>query len=316
MRIRKTIFIILFSIVCLSLFKFVHAAELYLKSSQDSYSPNEIFKAEIRLNVVSPENVTALEGNIKYNPQDLKAIEFLKGNSILTYVEEPKINQEEGIVTFSGIIPGGYTGRLLGDPGESNLLGTIVFQTLKTTNPQTLIEITKNSKILVNAGEELKNNLLLKSLNIAINPQEVVFNPLNELEKAKEEDKIPPEEFKPEIVQINGQYFLVFNTQDKQSGIDHYEVATLKENLLGQLILISNFEKGESPSPLNGADLNKVIEIKAIDKAGNERIATLYPQIQIKWYKNWWIWSIIILGTISGCIIYQLNSKFKRQKSK
>jgi hypothetical protein len=294
-----------------------NAADLYLESSQDSYSPNEIFKAEIRLNVVSPEDVTAIEGEIKYNNHDLKAIDFLKGNSILTYVDEPKINQEEGIVTFSGIIPGGYTGRLLGDPGESNLLGTIVFQTLKTTNPQTLIEITKNSKILVNAGEELKNNLVLKSLNIKINPQEVVFNPLNELEKAKEEDKIPPEEFKPEIVQINGQYFIVFNTQDKQSGIDHYEVATLKENLLGQLKFISNFKEGESPYPLKEADLNKVIEIKAIDKAGNERIAILYPQVQIKWYQNYKNWIIIIVVIF---VLYLLGrvikSKIKYQKSK
>jgi hypothetical protein len=301
MRIRKIIFIIVFSIVCFSLFKFVQAAELYLKSSQGSYSPNEIFKVEIRLNVSSGENVTALEGNIKYNPQDLKAIDFLKGNSILTFVEEPKINQEQGIATFSGIIPGGYAGRLPGDPGESNLLGTIVFQTLKTTNPQTLIEITKNSKILLNAGEELENNLVLKSLNIAINPQEVVFNPLNELEKIKEEDKIPPEDFKPEIVKINSQYFLVFNTQDKQSGIDHYEVAILKENLLGQLKFINNFKVGESPYPLQETDLDKVIEVKAIDKAGNERIAILYPQVRIKWYQNYWFWGIIVMGII---IIY------------
>jgi len=313
MKIRKIIFIIIFSIVCFSLFKFVQAAELYLESSQNSYFPNEIFKVEIHLDVMNGENVTAVEGNIKYNPQDLTAIEFLKGNSILTFVEEPKINREEGIVTFSGIIPGGYTGRLPGDPGESNLLGTIVFKALKTTNAQTLIEITKNSKILVNAGEELKTNLIFKSLTVAINNQEVVFNPLNELEKIKEEDKIPPEEFKPEIVKINGQYFLVFNTQDKQSGIDHYEVATLKENLLGQVKFISNFKEGESPYPLQETDLDKVIEVKAIDKAGNERIAILYPQTQIKWYQNYWLWGIIlVLIIIIAFIIYR---KFRHSRN-
>jgi len=313
MKIRKIIFIIIFSIVCFSLFKFVHAAELYLKSSQDSYFPNAIFKVEIHLDVMNGENVTAVEGNIKYNPQDLTAIEFLKGNSILTFVEEPKINREEGIVTFSGIIPGGYNGRLPGDPGESNLLGTIVFKALKTTNAQTLIEITKNSKILVNAGEELKTNLIFKSLTVAINPQKVVFNPLNELEKIKEEDKIPPEEFKPEIVKINGQYFLVFNTQDKQSGIDHYEVTTLKENLLGQVKFINNFKVGESPYPLKETDLDKVIEVKAIDKAGNERIAILYRQTQIKWYQNYWLWGIIlVLIIIFASIIYR---KFRHSRN-
>jgi len=312
MRIRKTIFIILFSIVCFSLFKFVQAAELYLKSSQNSYFPNKIFKVEIHLDVKSGENVTAVEGNIKYNPQDLTAIEFLKGNSILTFVEKPKINQEEGRVIFSGIIPGGYTGRLPGDPGESNLLGTIVFKALKTTNSQTLIEITKNSKILVNAGEELKNNLAFNSLNIKINSQEMVFNPLNELEKIKEEDKTPPEEFKPEIVKIDNQYFLIFRSVDKQSGIDHYEISLFKKNCLGQLNLFNFFEKAESPYPLSEIDLNKVIQVKAVDKAGNERIAALYPKISSLECKNYLIWGIILVIIILGYIIYHL--KLKRRK--
>jgi hypothetical protein len=312
MRIRKTIFIILFSIVCFSLFKFVQAAELYLKSSQNSYFPNEIFKVEIRLDVKGGENVTAVEGNIKYNPQDLTAIEFLKGDSILTFIEEPKINQRKGRVTFSGIIPGGYTGRLPGDPGESNLLGTIVFKALKTTNSKTVIEITKNSKILVNAGEELKNNLAFNSLNIKINSQEMVFNPLNELEKIKEEDKIPPEEFKPEIVKIDNQYFLIFRSVDKQSGIDHYEISLFKKNCLGQLNLFNFFEKAESPYPLSEIDLNKVIRVKAVDKAGNERITTLYPKISSLACKNYLIWGIILIIIILGYIIYRL--KLKRRK--
>ena len=296
---KKIIF--LFFIFCFLISGSALAAEIYLESSQPEYAPNETFALDIRLNVTPPENVTAIEGEIKYNNHDLKAIDFLKGNSILTYVDEPKINQEEGIVTFSGIIPGGYTGRLPGDPGESNLLGKIMFQAQKTINPQTSIYFLNNSRVLLDEGKEAKTNLVFKPLDIQISSQEVVLNPLNEWEKAKEEDKIPPEEFKPEIVKIDEKYFLVFNTQDKQSGIDHYEIVTLRKTILGQLVSISDFKKGESPYPLNEADLNKIIEIKAIDKAGNEKIATLYPQTKIKWYKNYWLWGIIVMGII---IIY------------
>jgi hypothetical protein len=288
------------------------AAELYLKSSQDSYFPNEIFKAEIRLNVSSGENVTALEGHIKYNPQDLKALEFLKGNSILTYVDEPKINQEEGIVTFSGIIPGGYKGRLPGDPGESNLLGTIAFQVLKTNNLTTKIEASNNSRIYLDAGQELKSNLIFQTLEININSQEVVFNPLNELSSSKELDKIPPEEFTPEIIQINNEYFIAFNAQDKQSGIDHYEIRFFESNILGQLHQISLTEKAVNPHLLNISEIKNIIEVEAIDKAGNERIATLYPQIQIKWYQNYWLWGIIIILVILGLIIGRLFKLKKR----
>jgi len=286
------------------------AAELYLESSQPEYAPNETFSVDIRLNVTPPENVTAIEGYLKFDNQSLKAIDFLTGNSVLMFIETPKINQEQGIVSFSSIIPGGYTGRLPGDPGESNLLGKIIFQVQKTINPQTSIYFLDNSRVLLDDGEEAKTNLVFKPLDIQISSQEVAFNPLDDLAKIKEEDKIPPEEFKPEIVKIDDKYFLVFNSQDKQSGIDHYEITTLKENLFGQLVPVTNFEKGESPYLLDKSNLTKTIKVKAIDKAGNERIVTLNPQVPIKWYKNYWLWSIIIVGIILGYIIYRL--KFKR----
>ena len=286
------------------------AAELYLESSQPEYAPNETFSVDIRLNVTPPENVTAIEGYLKFDNQSLKAIDFLTGNSVLMFIETPKINQEQGIVSFSSIIPGGYTGRLPGDPGESNLLGKIIFQVQKTINPQTSIYFLDNSRVLLNAGEEAKTNLVFKPLDIQISSQEVAFNPLDDLAKIKEEDKIPPEEFKPEIVKIDDKYFLVFNSQDKQSGIDHYEIRFFKSNILGQLHQISLTEKAVNPHLLNISEIKNIIEVKAIDKAGNERIATLYPQIQIKWYKNYWLWSIILLIIILGYIIYRL--KFKR----
>ncbi len=308
--------LLVFLLVFFSVFaSLTQAAELYLKSSQTQYAPNEIFKVGVYLNVTSGEKVTAIEGKIKYNPQDLKAIEFLTGNSILTFVDQPKIDQSNGLISFSGIIPGGYTGQLLGDPGESNLLGTIAFEILKTNNLLTTIQVASDSRVLVDAGQELKTNLVFKSLTIHINPQEVVLHPFNELETLKEADKIPPEDFKPEIIQINGQYFLVFNTQDKQSGIDHYELIILKENLLGQLTPLSNFSKVTSPYPIHENDLQQIIQIKAIDKAGNERVVLLYPlQGRIKWYQNYWLWDIILVGLL--LLIYSIRKVLWKRNTK
>jgi len=307
---KKIIFLL--SIFCFLISGSALAAEIYLESSQPEYAPNETFNVDIRLNVTSPENVTAIEGYLKFDNQSLKAIDFLPGNSILMFIETPKINQEQGIVSFSGIIPGGYTGRLPGDPGQSNLLGKIIFQAQKTINPETNIHFLDNSRVLLDDGKEAKTNLVFKPLDIQISSQEVAFNPLDDLAKIKEEDKTPPEEFKPEIVKIDDQYFLVFNTQDKQSGIDHYEIRFFQSNILGQLHQISLTEKVVNPHPLNISEIKNIIEVKAIDKAENERIATLYPQIQIKWYKNYWLWSIIIILAILGLIIWRLFNLKKR----
>ncbi|NMB92186.1 MAG: hypothetical protein GYA31_00990 [Parcubacteria group bacterium] len=304
----------LFFIILISLFVFscsTNAAEVYLKSSQDKYSPNEIFKAEIRLNVTPGENVTAIEGKIKYNPQDLKAVEFLTGNSILTFVDQPKIDENNGFVSFSGIIPGGYTGRLPGDPGESNLLGTIAFQVLKTNNPKTTIQVANDSRILVDAGQELKTNLIFKFLDININPQEVIFNPLNELELSKESDKIPPEEFTPEIIQTNNQYFVAFNTQDKQSGIDHYDLNILERNFWGKLKVSQNITNITSPYPLTQEDIKKPLQIIAFDKAGNERKALLNPLAEVKWYQNYLVWGIIIVVLIIFTLTFKYFRKYR-----
>jgi len=282
------------------------AAELYLESSRPEYAPNETFSVDIRLNVIPPENINAVEVYVSFPKDALEAVDFSTANSILTFIKKLEINQEKGIISFSGIIPGGYSGRLPGDPGKSNLLGRAIFKVKKFEKENTIINFLNTSQVLLNDGKGTKANLTLVPVEIKISSQEVVFNPLNDWEKIKEEDKIPPEEFKPEIVKIDDKYFLVFNVQDKQSGIDRYEIQTLKETLFGQLVPVGNFEKGESPYPLKESDLNKTIEVKAVDKAGNERIATLYPQIQIKWYKNYWLWGIIVMGIIIIYVVWRI----------
>jgi hypothetical protein len=60
---------------------------------------------------------------------------------------------------------------------------------------------------------------------------------------------------------FDGNYYVVFSTVDKQSGLDHYEI----------------FESGawkavSSPYKLRNQSLKGGVQIKAIDKAGNERL--------------------------------------------
>jgi len=59
----------------------------------------------------------------------------------------------------------------------------------------------------------------------------------------------------------DGKYFLVFSTQDKGSGVDHYEV---REGRFG------GFSEVSSPYILKYQSLDKKIFVKAIDKFGNE----------------------------------------------
>ncbi len=275
----------------------VHAAELYLESSQFEYAPNETFSLDIRLNLIPLEDINAVEVYLSFDGEVLDVVDFSTANSILTFIKNPLIDQQKGLINFSGIIPGGYTGRLVGDPGKSNLLGRAIFQVKKQEKEKVLINFLANSQAFLNDGQGTKTNLTFVPLEIKVSKQEVAFNPLNDWEKIKENDKILPEEFTPEIVKMENQYFLVFNTQDKQSGIDNYAVYESARKRMK--INLKDWQVTESPYLLKDQNLKSYIYVKAVDKAGNERIAILNPQVQIRWYKNYLIWGIILLVLLS-----------------
>jgi len=71
-------------------------------------------------------------------------------------------------------------------------------------------------------------------------------------------------------------YFATFATVDKTSGIDHYELAEYKL-LSFAAILDKKWKVVQSPYPLFDQKLRSIIKVKAIDKAGNERVALYAP---------------------------------------
>jgi len=96
----------------------------------------------------------------------------------------------------------------------------------------------------------------------------------------------------------------VFATQDKGSGIDYYEI---KESRQKFLKIFKKWVIAESPYVLKDRKLRSYVYIKAVDKAGNERIAVVEPRYPIKWYENYWIWIIIILAIIFSFIVIKGN---------
>ena len=121
--------------------------------------------------------------------------------------------------------------------------------------------------------------------------------PKKEWQEELEKDNIPPEPFEIEIHRtpeiFEGKYFITFFTFDKQTGLDYFEVKEGKRN----------WEKAESPYLLEDQDLKSIIKVKAVDKAGNERLAEYIPPKKITW-KDWLPWLILIL--IVASIIYWL----------
>jgi four helix bundle protein len=114
-------------------------------------------------------------------------------------------------------------------------------------------------------------------------------------------DTTKPEEFKPEIAEIEGKKYLVFSTTDKISGVDHYEIATLNQ---GGIFFNAKpkleWKVGKNPYLLGDQKLSKIF-VKAIDKAGNEQISEI--TLPSKPFPYWIIPVIVICLLIIGWII-------------
>lgn len=264
------------------------AATIYLEPTENGiYGPGDTFSVKVRLDN-EDECVNAVNVNIKFPSDIMRAVDVGRGESIISlWINEPEINQDKGTISFSGGIPGGYCGRIKGDPGLSNVLGKLIFTVFGFTvgSPSqkiAKIDVLENSQVLLSdgLGTEAKLKVIGAEVKISENPSSA-----NEWLAELKDDKIPPESFIAELYRdpeiFNGKYFISFSTADKQSGIDYFEVEETDINHIG-------FKKGtnkpsvskraKSPYVLEDQTLNSKIIIRAFDNAGNKRVVEYIPE--------------------------------------
>jgi len=251
------------------------AAILYLAPSEGSYSRGETFVEEVKLDTEG-EDINTVKVDLNYPKDTLEIVDFSDGGSVLTlWVERPTINnqqttdgRQQGLISLTGGIPNGFKGK--------GLIGKIIFRVHETGTKQeretdTKLEFLEGTQVLLNDGKGTPAKLTTQGAIFEILAQEP--EPLEDnWQEILKKDNIPPESFEIIISQdpsiFEGKYFISFWTKDKESGIDYYEV---KEGA-------GNWEKNISPYILQDQSLKSIIKVKAVDKAGNERIEILKPK--------------------------------------
>jgi len=280
-------FKIIISIAVFVLFPAItFAAALYFEPADGNYYQGDTFINELRVDA-QDECINTVKASLSF-PQDLlEVVDFSRGNSILAiWLEEAEISEEEGLISFTGGIPGGYCGVLPGDPGKSNLLAKIIFK-VKAQGPETArVRFLDDTQVLLNDGFGTPAEL---------ETQEGVFNILSGIpETTKKEwqeelmkDDILPESFEVEVSQdpsiFNNKYFIAFSTVDKQTGVDYYQVKEGKRD----------WKTAENPYLLEDQSLTSIIKVRAVDKAGNERIVEQSPLQELP---PWWVVTSILLA--------------------
>jgi hypothetical protein len=221
------------------------------------------------------ECINAAQIDMSYPKDKVEVIDVSRGDSIFNiWVVPPTVRRDFGLISMVGGIPGGYCGRVPGDPAVTNIIAKpiIRFKDAIQPLPATIrISVLPTSRVVLNDGVGTEAKLASRDAEITIaktgTPQR---NTWTDTLKA---DKTSPEEFTIEVHRdasiFEGKYFAIFSTQDKQSGLDRYEVREGGG---------SSWRRIESPYLLDDQTLHSVIRVKAIDKAGNERIVEYLPQ--------------------------------------
>ena len=268
------------------------AARLYIEPVSPSLQmgDSEILSVRIDVDEATGECVNLVDATLHF-PEGVDPVDTSVGRSILRlWVEEPTIDADARTVSFAGGIPNGYCGRIAGDPELTNVVAEVVVRSQSEVSATTTqdISFSDDTAAYLNDGQGTLAPLETFGAEVTLRPGvgDTIIDPWSERVRA---DRRPPEPFSISLERsesiFDGNYYIVFNTTDKQTGIAGYEV--MEEPLSDQ----SLFRFGEvgapwvsarSPYELEDQTLNSTIRVRAIDKAGNEYVATYVPDPSLR----------------------------------
>lgn len=263
------------------------AANLYIDPNAPTIKQGETISMAVRLDTdeLEGECVNAVDAVITYD-DSVEPVDISIGKSIFPlWVEVPVINKEARTISFAGGIPNGYCGRVQGDPNLTNTLVELIFrspvQTTVTEPKIAAIAFSPETTAYLNDEFGTKATLQTYGSTITLSPER--SNASGDVwTDAILADKIQPEAFSVTLASstLTGEYFIVFNTTDKQTGISHYEVleeSNAEAKLFHFGALTAPWIQTRSPYILKDQTLRSVVRVKAIDKAGNEYLTTFVP---------------------------------------
>jgi hypothetical protein len=285
----------------------IQAAALVFQPEAAEARAGDVIKAALVLDTQG-QDINALGGEIEF-PADLLSWEGAsEADSILNFwVENPQKPEDCASVcrvAFSGVVPGGFNDR-------RGLVLTAVFKAKQEGQGEVRL---KSIEALLNDGRATSVKTSDGKLSFVIKADA----PLQAI--SEKPDIVPPEAFRPEITKsanlFEGQWFAVFATQDKTSGIDHYELAEhskpVPESDYGAL----SWNRAESPFLLEDQSLQSYIYIKAADKQGNFRIARILPLEPKSRLDTSYIWAIMLIVAVVGGIFAKTRLHLCRNKQK
>lgn len=260
------------------------ASELRLEASRVEVRTGDEFVIEAVLH--ADESVNAIEGGLVFPVDALEVKEIRDGNSAINFwVEAPRL-ASPGTIVFSGITPGGLS-------GVNHRIFSVVFEAKTAAAASIAIS---DAKLLRNDGIGTEDSLTLRDAVVTIEAGDT------NAQREDLTDDVPPESFTPIITRdpllFDDKWFMVFATEDKNSGVSHYQV---KEYRFGPLALFVPWKTVESPYLLSDQERKSYIVLRAVDASGNIRLAEVSPTMPLPWYAYALYW-LILVGAVCGTV--------------
>ena len=274
----------IFTLICIP--QQTHAQTIFVASPESPLRVGSTSLVKVMINTGDVE-INSAEGDITFSTsKDITSL--VTGGSIFSlWPQKPSL--QKGHITFVGGTPGGVYGTSL------QLFSIVV-------KPSSIkpIEISfKDVAIYLNDGKGTKKMLVGKTIKIPVSDRQ---NSENELAALINSDITPPEPFIIELGRdsslYDGKYFVSFYSRDTESGINRYEVIEGSRPII----------RSGSTYVLQNQNLNEIIEVHAIDAAGNVRTETLLPQLNNPWKGRILIGTFIVL-LLGGFYFFIIRKK-------
>ncbi len=271
----------------------VFAAEIISVRSSESLGVGDEFIVSFVLDAKG-ESINALEGEIQY-PRDILTLKEVRdGNSIVNlWVERP--HEQNGTIRFAGVTPGGFGG------GNGELFAVVFSARLQGEANFSL----SGTRALLNDGKGSPTTLRLYAapLSIAARGNGASVAPMD-LDHTEPESFVPSLGSDPSL--FDGKWFVAFATQDKESGVDHYEVAE-RVGFRFPLFQKLDWRNATSPFVLSDQSQSSYIYVKAVDRSGNSVITRLSPVHAPFYFSD--ITLVAILLVLIGTILFYVRKR-------
>lgn len=208
---RKTIIIVsVLGALCTA--SFAYASTMSVVTDTSTVKTGGLFTARVLFDTENTP-INAVEGSLVYSPDVIKIEKISIGSSVVSFwVEQPKVSNQ-GTVHFSGIIPGG----IVVSEGE---LFSVTARAVSVGDARMSIE---GAQSLINDG----HGSIEETKTIASTVKIKQGNASDYQELART-DTTKPLSFTivrtRDMSLYDNNHFIVFSSQDKGSGVDHYVV--------------------------------------------------------------------------------------------